>query len=519
MSSRQRKRRRRRRLQTRDGSFTSISKSGDSLLCREDDNSLLCGKRLRDSELDLPEDIWCNILSLMPIEDSARSACVSHAFERSWRCHPNLIFTEDTLSMIRNACRKGDRASAFASKVDQIIKNHSGSVKILELDMFRCNDLNICHLNSWLKIAITPVIEKLTLCLPVKYKEGGYTFPCSLLSGQSGGSLQYLWLKHCVFRPTVGLSFLRNLTTLYLGRVCITEGELGCLLSHSLALQQLELWYCSEIICLRIPLVLERLKCLSVTSCGVLQMVESEAPNLSSFMFYGSPVQLSLGQSLQVKKLNMECVDGSDFLHYAITKLPYVVPNVEDLVLSSYGERLNTPMTAAKFLHLKHLVIYFDGDSSPGYDYFSLVSFLDASPALETFILGVQQDDMNFDSISVDALHMRQRPDHKHKSLKKVTILGFCSAKSMVELVCHILENATSLECIILDTIFDAEDNYILGRCSVTSDRNPGDCFPTTSQVMFEADRGLMAIERYIVGKVPSTVKLDVRGPCSRCHI
>jgi hypothetical protein len=46
-------------------------------------------------------------------------------------------------------------------------------------------------------------------------------------------------------------------------------------------------------------------------------------------------------------------------------------------------------MTAAKFLHLKHLVIYFDGDSSPGYDYFSLVSFLDASPALETFILGV----------------------------------------------------------------------------------------------------------------------------------
>jgi hypothetical protein len=176
-------------------------------------------------------------------------------------------------------------------------------VKILELDMFRCKDLNICHLNSWLKIAITPGIEKLTLCLPFKYKEGGYTFPCSLLSGQSGSSLQYLWLKHCVFRPTVGLSFLRNLTTLYLGRVCITEGELGCLLSHSLALEQFELWYCSEIICLRIPLVLERLKCLSVTSCGVLQMVESEAPNLSSFMFYGSPVQLSLGQCLMCRWL------------------------------------------------------------------------------------------------------------------------------------------------------------------------------------------------------------------------
>ena len=89
----------------------------------------------------------------------------------------------------------------------------------------------------------------------------------------------------------------------------------------------------------------------------------------------------------------------------------------------------------------------------------------------------------------------------------------------MVQLACYILENATSLECIILDTIFEQEDEEIVGRCSVTSARKPGDCFPTTSQVMLEAGRSLMAIERYIMGKVPSIVKLDVRRPCSRCHI
>lgn len=48
-------------------------------------------------------------------------------------------------------------------------------------------------------------------------------------------------------------------------------------------------------------------------------------------------------------------------------------------------------MAAAKFLHLKFLEIYLDGDLSPGYDYLSLVSFLDASPALETFIFRVSQ--------------------------------------------------------------------------------------------------------------------------------
>jgi hypothetical protein len=48
-------------------------------------------------------------------------------------------------------------------------------------------------------------------------------------------------------------------------------------------------------------------------------------------------------------------------------------------------------MAAAKFLHLKHLEIYLDGDISQGYDYLSLVSFLSASPVLETFIIGVSR--------------------------------------------------------------------------------------------------------------------------------
>ena len=39
-----------------------------------------------------------------------------------------------------------------------------------------------------------------------------------------------------------------------------------------------------------------------------------------------------------------------------------------------------------KFLHVKQLLI---GVLPPDYDYFSLVSFLDASPALESFILRV----------------------------------------------------------------------------------------------------------------------------------
>uniref|UniRef100_A0A8I6YP50 At1g61320/AtMIF1 LRR domain-containing protein n=1 Tax=Hordeum vulgare subsp. vulgare TaxID=112509 RepID=A0A8I6YP50_HORVV len=108
----------------------------------------------------------------------------------------------------------------------------------------------------------------------------------------------------------------------------------------------------------------------------------------------------------------MGCANESNLLCYGITRLPYVVSTVEDLKLSSTsGERVNTPMTAAKFLHLNFLEIYLDGDLSPGYDYLSLVSFLNASPALETFIFRVDQDEMLFDSIIGGALHMRQMPN------------------------------------------------------------------------------------------------------------
>lgn len=283
----------------------------------------------------LLQDIWCNIHSLMPMQDSARSACVSHAFLNSWRHHPNLILNKETLGLERNACGKGDIARAFTSKVDQILKNHSRTAtKILKLDIFGCRDFDISYLNNWLEIAITAGIEKLVLFLPSGYQEV-YTFPCSLLFGQNGSSLQYLQLNYCAFRPTVGLGFLRSLTKLYLRNVRITGGELGCLLSNSLALQRLELRYCSEIICLKIPCVLERLSCLTVSSCNALQMVESNAPNLSTFNFDGDTVQLSLRQSLQVKDLYMGCPNESNLLCYAITKLPYVMSNVEDLKLSS----------------------------------------------------------------------------------------------------------------------------------------------------------------------------------------
>ncbi|GJN39372.1 hypothetical protein PR202_gb28485 [Eleusine coracana subsp. coracana] len=194
----------------------------------------------------------------------------------------------------------------------------------------------------------------------------------------------------------------------------------------------------------------EQLSCLSVSECVRLQMIESEAPNISTLHFSGNRVALSLKESLQVKHITLSkhCA-----VFYACAKLPSVVPNLETFSISSFYEAVNTLTPPSTFLCLKYLSITLYGAAfSRAYDCFSMVSFLDAAPLLETFVIGVSQLRMQHDSIFGDPSPLRQIAGHHHNHLKSVKITGFCSAKSLVELTCYIMENATSLECLTLDT-------------------------------------------------------------------
>ncbi|KAF7038607.1 hypothetical protein CFC21_048769 [Triticum aestivum] len=298
----------------------------------------------------------------MPLCDSAHSACVSRTFLRSWRCHPKLIFTEETLGLKRTEARD------FTSRVNQILKNHSDTgVKILEFVFDDRNNVNTCHLNSWLQKAVTPGIEKITLFLPWRYREE-YNFPCSILLDGRGNSIWYLDLTNCAFHPMVGFDCLRSLTKLRLYGVCITGDELGHLISNCFALEELQVWCCMELICSTIPFWLQRLSCLTVSECDMLRVIESTAPNLTTLDFFGEPVQLVLRESSKVKHLKVG---------YSYT------PNAT----------VNTPMVADKFLAIKHLNIHlgedYDDAVTPTYDYLSLASFLDACPVLESFNLSV----------------------------------------------------------------------------------------------------------------------------------
>ncbi|XP_002456984.2 uncharacterized protein LOC8077406 [Sorghum bicolor] len=131
------------------------------------------------------------------------------------------------------------------------------------------------------------------------------------------------------------------------------------------------------------------------------------------------------------------------------------MPNLETLSIVSETETVNTPVMPSKFLHLKSLTIALRGQT---YDCFSLLSFFDASPFLENFILNVSH---------------------------------FCNVS------------------LTLDTTHGAP------RCSVSKH---GRCWPMRRDALMEAHRALSAVQTYVKSKVPSTVELNVFEPCSQCH-
>ncbi|KAL6600444.1 hypothetical protein ACP70R_045244 [Stipagrostis hirtigluma subsp. patula] len=498
-----RQRRRRWQIQAEEDHNGSTALKGKTkgLPCEQDDNSQ-AGKRVRYSGPDLPEDILRHIHSLMPLRDAARAACVSHAFLHSWRCHPNLIFNN------KEFCFKKEYANGwnFCSKINHILSNHSGiGVTIFRLEFWGLSKYNANHyLKSWLQVAVTPGIEELTLML-FKVKRM-YKLRCSLLSNGVRDSIQKLQLGFCAFHPTAELGPFRSLINLHLHTVRITEDELGCLLSNSFALQRLELTWCNQIICLNIPCVLLHLSSLKVFVWERLKLIESKAPNLSNLSLHGKQVKLILGETLKLKSVDMS---HSNLVSHARANFPASMPNLETLAISSCHEMINTPLLPTKFLYLKHLAISLHGWMlSPSYDYFSLVSFLDASPSLETLVLNLSQVHMQQESIFKDPTsHLRQMPEHPLDHLKSVKIAGFSSAKSLVELTCHIVKNAASLECLTLDAFYGF-------RCA---DKKSKRCY-VINEDLSEPPRALLAIRRYIEDKVPSTVKLNVVEPCSRCH-
>jgi hypothetical protein len=78
-----------------------------------------------------------------------------------------------------------------------------------------------------------------------------------------------------------------------------------------------------------------------------------------------------------------------------------------------------------------------------------------------------------------DPSDLRKMPEHHHNRLKRVQIINFTSAKSLVELTCHILESTTS---------------FGVPRCSLNKF---GKCLSIRKDALMKAYRALETVRNF----------------------
>ncbi|VAH84983.1 unnamed protein product [Triticum turgidum subsp. durum] len=430
----------------------------------------------------LPEDILHHIHSLLPIQDAACAACVSHAFLRSWRCYSKLRLNDCALGL--SHIEFEERKIYLIDKVDKILKNHHDKgvkVETLRLILTPCTNIKASYLDRWLRRTVKSGFKDLYLEMPLSMKKI-YKFPCSVLSDEgAASSIQFLHIGSCTFHPTSTLGSLARLKT--------------------------------------------HLKRFHVQRCSMLRVVEIDAPNLCYFNYDSALPEIYVRNCSQLKHVQLSSACPSGVLFYARTSLPSIARNVESLILVGRSENANTPLLQSKLPHLKNLEIRLKAvlpkGFPPSYDFFSLVSFLDASPALESFTLHVNEYVMTHYPVVGDNDECpRQKLDLSHNRLRHMTITGFCSAKSLVELTVHILESTHSLERLTLDTTYDynrcIQGPGTIGKCTTSS--RIAKCWPMSKRGVDEAHRAVKTVGRYIAGRVPLAVQFELMGPCSRCH-
>ncbi|WVZ54688.1 hypothetical protein U9M48_005450 [Paspalum notatum var. saurae] len=311
---------------------------------------------------------------------------------------------EDYLRRKNNRVVKG-----FVARVDHIMRNHAGT----GITKFRVQPplgfyIDPAAVDRWsAAIMEQPGIKDFELELAPVYDDDLYSFPCSLLLSTTT-TIASLTLAGCSFRPLDSLaagrsSSLTSLTRVHLHNMRVTTEEVGCFLSSCPALEDLTLSCCHQMVCFeKPPRLLPRLKSLLVYGCSTLLTIRCDAPKLQSFQYVGAPtIQISsllAGATTTirddvpscVRDMKIKSIDQPGMLCYAATKLqlPTAAPNLSALFLSSCFETADTLMVIGKFCRLTYLDIHIrEASRCPDYDFCSLVSLLDASPSLDTFIL------------------------------------------------------------------------------------------------------------------------------------
>ncbi|PAN26563.1 hypothetical protein PAHAL_5G022200 [Panicum hallii] len=373
---------------------------------------------------EIPEDVLGTILSKLPQKEIVRT---SVKWKHIWKVCPKLRFDGSTMK--------------FIDIVNGVLKQYSGKV-VEELDVKFEFDATLAeHLDDWVNFALSSRAKNLALdLLPAKFglHPDRYRFPLELFDGGSIFRLQHLQLSFVSLESPSNFCGFPNLKKLDLHVLHVTRVDLQDMLSNCFNLEWLSIVRCHlDNAELKVVRPLPHLLYSHVAYCDI-NGIEFSVVNLQTFVYRGRWIPFHLGHALAVKDARVNFI-GKMTLEFALNALPNLLPGVQNLILHS-SLPLKTPRlqgNCSKFCQLKFFVLVEDLSNL-----LWLASFLRAAPFIE-----------KLDIHSLSGVF---------QYLKNLTITGFAGCMGQVELLTHIVENASNLEALTIDRVthFGIDEEY-----------------------------------------------------------
>lgn len=391
-------------------------------------------RKTRGDHHNLPDDIVEYIFSFLSIKFAVQIALLAKRFRHSWIMNRNLDFNEDFA--------KGRKREAYIGAVDRVIKLHSGP-KICKLRICLDPENESSRIEEWIGFATKKGVEELDLDFSKGrscFKISSCLFNCT--------TVRMLKLSVCDFHPPSSFSGLRSLKILVLRKIKLSKPSIQMLLSNCFLLEVLDLWECFLSGQFKISNPIPRLKRLSLMDCHYLEVVDFDAPNISSLNFCGNFPQFNFISG--VSKINKAMLKFKKIKKrelFDIKKVLCDLAHVEVLTINSY----HFQGLATDFVNLKELQLVMEKDCY--WNPLDFALFLSNCPCLERLFLDLQ--DFSFECGTYWELHSREEFEQLNCSfrhLKTIKWKGFKLQKYELLLMKYFVKNAFALETVVLIT-------------------------------------------------------------------
>ncbi|XP_058200021.1 F-box/FBD/LRR-repeat protein At5g53840-like isoform X2 [Rhododendron vialii] len=418
-----------------------------------------------DRLTELPNEIFSFILSFLSIRDAVKARVLSR---RCRHVFPSILHLEFDFHSVLGTNYEGrhsnedsdissEARAKFAAGVDQFFEIYKGE-KINSLRIcFALGNEHACYVDRWIAFAIRRNTEKLDLDFsanqinPFYYFPGQllpetlYDFPCQFLPEANTSQLKHLYLNSCNLRPAPHhVGRLTPLKTLDLENMVLDQSSAKSIFSGFLNLEWLRLKNISlpETFCIDAPSL--HLETLILHDCYGVKKIEVSSIGLTTFEYIGRVKSFTFLNVPQLEKVHIRFMCAYlNGTRYMFNGLANDLPQLQtlSLVLTTV-ELLPVPTSIRRFNHLKQLELFVVKSSD--FNLLSLTSLLNAAPLLQKFHVSLYWG--RFTGPRREQLYSK----HVHFQLKEVEVHGFLGSSDEMELAIYLLNNAVSLERMIL---------------------------------------------------------------------